>query len=84
MAGGTPKYLSLSFILEEGFLISDLKEIIMSIAEEAAGSGVSIVTGDTKVVESGKGDGIYINTAGIGFRRAALPGRSGIRPGEQS
>ena len=82
MAGGTPKYLSLSFILEEGFLISDLKEIIMSIAEEAAGSGVSIVTGDTKVVESGKGDGIYINTAGIGFRRAALPGRSGIRPGD--
>ena len=54
----------------------------MSIAEEAAGSGVSIVTGDTKVVESGKGDGIYINTAGIGFRRAALPGRSGIRPGD--
>lgn len=82
MAGGTPKYLSLSFILEEGFLFSDLKEIIASIAAEAAGAGVSVVTGDTKVVEAGKGDGIYINTSGIGFRRAALPGRTGIRPGD--
>lgn len=82
MAGGTPRYLSLSFILEEGFLFSDLKQIITSIAREAAEAGVTVVTGDTKVVESGKGDGIYINTAGIGFRRAALPGRSGIRPGD--
>lgn len=82
MAGGTPRYLSLSFILEEGFLFSDLKQITASIAGEAAGAGVTVVTGDTKVVESGKGDGIYINTAGIGFRRAALPGRSGIRPGD--
>lgn len=82
MAGGDPAYLSLSFIIEEGFLISDLKEIISSIADEASACGVSIVTGDTKVVESGKGDGIYINTAGIGSRRLALPGKDGIRPGD--
>lgn len=82
MAGGIPKYLSLSFILEEGFPFSDLKQIISSIAKEAKAAGVSIVTGDTKVVENGKGDGIYINTAGIGFRRAVLPGRDAIRPGD--
>lgn len=82
MAGGTPKYLSLSFILEEGFSFSDFKDIVSSIAEEAKEAGVSIVTGDTKVVDSGKGDGIYINTAGIGFQRASLPGKSAIRPGD--
>ena len=82
MAGGQPRYLSLSFILEEGFPFSDLEQIVTSIAREAKEAGVSIVTGDTKVVESGKGDGIYINTAGIGFRRAVFPGQSGIRPGD--
>ena len=82
MAGGTPKYLSLSFILEEGFSFSDFKSIVSSIAEEAKEAGVSIVTGDTKVVDSGKGDGIYINTAGIGFQRAVLPGKSAICPGD--
>lgn len=82
MAGGTPQYLSLSFILEEGFLFSDFRRIVSSIAEEAKTAGVSIVTGDTKVVEAGKGDGIYINTAGIGFQRVDLPGKEGIRPGD--
>lgn len=82
MAGGTPKYLSLSFILEEGFPFSDFESIVSSIAEEAKEAGVSIVTGDTKVVDAGKGDGIYINTAGIGFQRAVLPGKSAIRPGD--
>lgn len=82
MAGGIPKYLSLSFILEEGFSFADFKNIVSSIADEAAKAGVSIVTGDTKVVDSGKGDGIYINTAGIGFQRAALPGKYAIRPGD--
>lgn len=82
MAGGTPQYLSLSFILEEGFLCSDFRRIVSSIAEEAKTAGVSIVTGDTKVVEAGKGDGIYINTAGIGFQRADLPGKEGICPGD--
>ena len=82
MAGGIPKYLSLSFILEEGFPFSDFKSIVSSIADEAKEAGVSIVTGDTKVVDSGKGDGIYINTSGIGFQRAVLPGKSDIRPGD--
>ena len=82
MAGGLPKYLSLSFILEEGFLVSDLKEIIASIAEEAKKAGVIIATGDTKVVERGKGDGIYINTSGIGFVRALGLGKDRILPGD--
>lgn len=82
MAGGIPRYLSLSFVLEEGFLISDLKEIITSIAQEAMEAGVIIATGDTKVVERGKGDGIYINTSGIGFLRAPGLGKDQIRPGD--
>lgn len=82
MAGGIPKYLSLSFLIEEGFAFSDLKEIVASIAREAEEAGVSVVTGDTKVVEAGKGDGIYINTAGIGFRRMIFPGKTGIQKGD--
>ncbi len=82
MAGGMAKYLSLSFILEEGFLVSDLKEIIASIAREAKKAGVIIATGDTKVVERGKGDGIYINTSGIGVLRAPGLGKDRIRPGD--
>lgn len=82
MAGGDPKYLSLSFIIEEGFSFAAFRNIVASIAAEAKAAGVSVVTGDTKVVENGKGDGIYINTAGIGFQRASLPGKSGIRPGD--
>ena len=67
MSGGEPKYLSLSFIIEEGFPVSRLREIVESIRVTAEKAGVFVVTGDTKVVERGKGDGIYINTAGIGF-----------------
>ena len=67
MCGGEPKYLSLSFIIEEGMKVEDLKTIIASIGRTAQDAGVQIVTGDTKVVERGKGDGLYINTAGIGF-----------------
>ena len=66
-SGAEAEYLSLAFILEEGFPIDDLKKIINSIAETANEAGVKIVTGDTKVVEKGKGDGIYINTCGVGF-----------------
>ncbi|MGI6007099.1 MAG: hydrogenase expression/formation protein HypE [Ruminococcus sp.] len=82
MAGGIPVWMSLSLILEEGFLIDDLKEIIRSAADTAKKAGVQIVTGDTKVVERGKGDGIYINTAGIGKQRASGLGREAIRPGD--
>jgi hydrogenase expression/formation protein HypE len=66
MGGGVPKYLTVGFILEEGFPLSDLAEIVKSMAQAAREAGVSIVTGDTKVVERGKGDGIFINTAGVG------------------
>ena len=69
MAGARPLWLSAGFILEEGFLLADLQRIITSMAQAAAGAGVPIVTGDTKVVEKGKGDGIFITTTGIG----ALP-----------
>lgn len=66
MGGGVPKYLTAGFILEEGFPLSDLAEIVKSMAKAAREAGVAIVTGDTKVVERGKGDGIFINTAGVG------------------
>lgn len=83
MAGGIPKYLSLSFILEEGFPFSSLEEIIHSISAEAKKAGVIIATGDTKVVEAGNGDGIFINTSGIGFRRSNLSlSRKQIQPGD--
>ncbi len=65
--GAVPKYLSLGFILEEGFAISDLQKIVKSIKFAADKAGVQIVTGDTKVVEKGKGDKIFINTSGVGF-----------------
>lgn len=82
MAGGQPKYLSLSFIIEEGFLMEDFKTIVNSIATTAQLAGVQIVTGDTKVVERGKGDGIYINTSGVGPQRAAGLSRKAICPGD--
>lgn len=72
MCGSIPKYLSLSFILEEGFKIDELKKIITSINETAKSAGVMVVTGDTKVVDHGHGHGIYINTAGIGEKIESL------------
>lgn len=82
MSGGIPKYLSLSFIIEEGFETEKLEKIIKSISETAATAGVSVVTGDTKVVERGRGDGIYINTAGIGFLKHENLSPSNIREGD--
>jgi hydrogenase expression/formation protein HypE len=66
MAGARPLYLSCGFILEEGFPLADLKRIVESMAAAATEAGVPIVTGDTKVVEKGKGDGVFINTTGVG------------------
>jgi len=66
MAGARPLYLSAGFIIEEGFEIALLQRIVASMAAAAREAGVSVVTGDTKVVERGKADGLYINTAGIG------------------
>ena len=66
MSGAKPLYLSASFILEEGFPLADLKRIVGSMAQAAREAGVPIITGDTKVVEQGKGDGVFITTTGIG------------------
>lgn len=66
-SGAVPKYLSCGFILEEGFPVADLKRICKSMAEMAKEAGVHIVTGDTKVVNRSHGDGVFINTSGIGF-----------------
>ena len=65
--GARPLYLSAGFIIEEGLLLSDLERIVASMASAAAEAGVSIVCGDTKVVERRAADGLYINTAGVGI-----------------
>ena len=83
MCGAEPKYLSCSFIIEEGFPLSELERIVASMADQCRKSGVQIVTGDTKVVEKGRGDGIYINTAGIGILRHPGLGPETIRPGDR-
>ncbi|MBC7950219.1 MAG: hydrogenase expression/formation protein HypE [Rhodospirillaceae bacterium] len=67
MAGAVPMGLSAGFIIEEGFPLADLKKIVDSMARASKEAGVPVVTGDTKVVEKGKGDGIFITTAGIGM-----------------
>jgi hydrogenase expression/formation protein HypE len=83
VSGATPKYLSASFILEEGFPLAQLAAIVESMAAAAKSAGVQIVTGDTKVVERGHGDGCYINTAGIGvLRNGVQVGPHRARPGD--
>ena len=72
VSGAEPKFLSASFILEEGFPLNQLAAIVQNMAAAAATAGVKIVTGDTKVVERGHGDGCYINTAGIGVLRPGI------------
>lgn len=67
MSGAKPLHLSAGFILEEGFPLADLDRIIASMARAATDAGVQIVTGDTKVVEKGKGDGVFITTTGLGL-----------------
>jgi hydrogenase expression/formation protein HypE len=66
MAGAKPLYLAASFILEEGFPLADLKRIVESMAAASREAGVPVITGDTKVVEQGKGDGVFITTTGFG------------------
>ena len=83
MMGAVPLYLSASFILEEGLPLADLQRVVQSMAQAAREAGVPVVTGDTKVVEQGKGDGVFISTTGVG---ALPPGRRlsgrGARPGD--
>lgn len=83
MCGAEPKFLSCSFIVEEGFPFSQLERIVASMAAQCEKAGVQIVTGDTKVVEKGRGDGIYINTAGIGVLRHPGLSPGNIRPGDK-
>jgi hydrogenase expression/formation protein HypE len=83
MMGARPLYLSAAFILEEGFALGELKRIVESMARAAKLAGVPVVTGDTKVVEQGKGDGVFITTGGVGV----LPpqrrlGGAQARPGD--
>ena len=83
VAGATPLYLTAGFILEEGFPVADLIRITESMRDAAAAAGVRVVTGDTKVVEKGKADGCYINTAGVGvLRREVNLGVAQARPGD--
>jgi hydrogenase expression/formation protein HypE len=83
VSGAIPKYLSASFILEEGFPLAQLAAIIDAMSAAAATAGIQIVTGDTKVVERGHGDGCYINTAGIGVLREGIAvGPRNAKPGD--
>ena len=67
MSGARPLYLSAGFVIEEGFPLADLQRIARSMGEAARAAGVAVITGDTKVVERGKADGLFVNTAGIGI-----------------
>ncbi len=82
MCGARAMALSAGFILEEGLDIETLKRVVAAMREAAARAGVSIVTGDTKVVERGKGDGVYINTSGIGVIDGQAIDPSHIEPGD--
>ncbi len=83
VAGATPLFLSAGFILEEGFAVADLNRVAESMRDAAAAAGVQIVTGDTKVVEKGKADGCYINTAGVGLiERDVHLGVARAQPGD--
>jgi hydrogenase expression/formation protein HypE len=83
VSGAVPLYLSAGFILEEGFPVADLSRIVASMQAAAQRAGVQIVTGDTKVVERGKADGCYINTAGVGvIEREVTLGVAQARPGD--
>lgn len=82
MCGAEPKYLSLALIIEEGLPAENLRRVVASIKSAAEAAGVQIVTGDTKVVERGRGDGIYINTAGIGLVKYPGLGPDKMRPGD--
>ena len=83
MSGARPLYLSLGFILEEGLAVDDLTRVVTSIQEAAREASVAVVAGDTKVVERGKGDGLFITSSGVGVvvaKRPVTP--SEVRPGD--
>lgn len=83
--GAIPRHLTAAFILEEGFPLADLARIVASMADAARDAGVTIVAGDTKVVERGKGDGVFITTTGLGVLPPSVripPAASRARPGD--
>jgi hydrogenase expression/formation protein HypE len=83
MCGARPMYLSAGFVIEEGFRVSELRQIVGSMRDAARVAGVEIVTGDTKVVDRGKADGLFINTSGVGSIAGALKvGPSSVKPGD--
>ena len=83
MAGARPLHLSAGFILEEGLPVADLRRVVQDMHDAAAAARVHIVTGDTKVVERGHGDGVYINTAGVGIIEHDLVIEpQSVRPGD--
>ena len=84
MVGARPRWLSAGFVIEEGFPVDELRHIAASAGRAAAAAGVAIVAGDTKVVEKGKGDGLYVTTAGVGVVDEGVdlsPAR--VRPGDR-
>jgi len=84
MCGARPLYLSCGLILEEGLPLEDFRRVIASMREGALAAGVKLVTGDTKVVDKGKGDGIFINTAGVGMiEHEVTIAPSAVRPGDK-
>jgi hydrogenase expression/formation protein HypE len=83
VSGARPLYLSAGFILEEGFPVEDLRRIVDTMAKAAEVAGVQVVTGDTKVVQRGKADGCYVNTAGVGLlEREVTLGAAQVKPGD--
>jgi hydrogenase expression/formation protein HypE len=83
MMGATPCYLTVGFIIEEGLSFETLDRIVASMARAASIAGVQVVTGDTKVVERGKGDGLFINTTGLGLANSDFcPSPDGVRAGD--
>jgi hydrogenase expression/formation protein HypE len=81
--GARPLYLSASFIIEEGFPLADLKRIVRSMAQAARDAGVPVITGDTKVLEQGKGDGVFISTTGVGVVAPGIDvSGANARPGD--
>ncbi len=84
MGGAMPLFLSAAFIIEEGLPIETLRRVVESMARAAREAGVPVVTGDTKVVEKGKGDGLFINTSGVGLVREGLQlSANQARPGDR-
>ena len=84
MCGAEPRYLSASFIIEEGFGMADLRLIVASMQQAARKAGVAVVTGDTKVVPRGCGDGIFITTSGVGLLADHLAmGAANLQPGDK-